>query len=352
MYWLAPNIWQRSIDSPHFSQTLIQNGEKVFEHDSDSYFPLDLRTLATALVDPLPVLDAVRPGDAVRTKANGASDESGVVCYDESHRLCAKSFFGLMETLGAAGHSVTFMNYQSFDGKRIARRLIYAVSVGDFTIAEITQLMGLRNPNKSIFAIDTPTPPERQIRIAELTEPELRNLATEKPEIIWPQVLDGAVTGAATFYVSLDTTGKVREVHPLQTANERSNDSAIRQIMRWRFNPARMDGTPVQSEGILTFILNTRAWGPKDTLDDASVRKLASNVVEPIIAPGKYPPGTEYKLWIAVDTDGIVIEKIAAGGPPDLFGTCDNALKQWHFSPLMENGEPRPYRALVVFRIP
>ncbi len=180
----------------------------------------------------------------------------------------------------------------------------------------------------------------------------MRNLATEKSEIIWPQVLDGAVTGAATFYVSLDTTGKVREVHPLQTANERSNDSAIRQIMRWRFNPARMDGTPVQSEGILTFILNTRAWGPKDTLDDASVRKLASNVVEPIIAPGKYPPGTEYKLWIAVDTDGIVIEKIAAGGPPDLFGTCDNALKQWHFSPLMENGEPRPYRALVVFRIP
>jgi len=57
-----------------------------------------------------------------------------------------------------------------------------------------------------------------------------------------------------------------------ETANERSNDSAIRQILRLRFKPAVKDGLAVQAEGILTFDLNTRASGPANALTDAEVR--------------------------------------------------------------------------------
>ncbi len=64
--------------------------------------------------------------------------------------------------------------------------------------------------------------------------------------------------------------------------------------------------------------LNTRAFGPANVLSDAEVRKLATNIVEPSIQPGQVPPGTEYKLWIAVDSDGIVIEQIHEDGPSEL----------------------------------
>src|SRR5580693_9613963 len=63
MSWVAPDTWRRRIQSAEFSQTLIVNGNKVFEEDSADYFPLGIQTLVTAMVDPRPVLDAVRPGD-------------------------------------------------------------------------------------------------------------------------------------------------------------------------------------------------------------------------------------------------------------------------------------------------
>ena len=255
-----------------------------------------------------------------------------------------------MEAVEITGHSINLMDYQGFHGKRIARRIVFAVSVGDFETAEITKLEPLKHPDENLFAIPQPTPQSEQLVTTTMKEAELRGLAVEHPDIIWPQVLDGAQTGSASFYVGIDPKGEVHEVLPVKTASERLNDSAIRTISKWRFKPAIRDGRPVQAAGVLTFAFNTREYGPKETLDDAQLRNLATNMVQPAIAPGSVPAGTEFKEWIAVDADGIVIEKIIASGPPDLFGPIDHALLQWHFSPIMENGEPRPYRGLLVFK--
>ena len=40
MYWVAPNRWRRTIEADNFSQTLVVNGDNVFEQDSRDYFPL------------------------------------------------------------------------------------------------------------------------------------------------------------------------------------------------------------------------------------------------------------------------------------------------------------------------
>ena len=348
IYWTASNHWTRTIESRDFSQTLIVNGDKVLEANSGDYFPLGLQTLVTAMVDPQLILDAYRPGDVLRTKENGASNESGRTCSGPNNSVCGQGPFGLMESVGAAGHAVDFMSYKKFHGKRIANRLVYTASVGNFLVAQITELEDLNHPDESLFAISQTTRPEMQIRSVTLQEAELRKLAVEKPEIIWPQTLDGDVTGKASFYVAIDREGKVREVLPLKIANEHVSDSAIRQIMRWTFNPCVKDGLPVQTEGILTFDLNTRAWGPANVLTNAEVRKLATHIVEPVVKPNTAPPGTVYKLLISVDSDGFVIEKKGSGFT-QLFAPCDQALKQWHFSPIMENGQPRPYRAQVDF---
>ena len=352
MMWLAPDKWRRTLDVNHFSQTLVVNGDNVFEMDSDDYFPVAVNALISAMLDPKQILDAHRPEDRSSTMANGQSLESGVICFDPNKRICIRGRYGLMEVVGIPGHSITFTRYLSFEGMRIARLVTDTVGVGESLSAEITELKELRNPDESLFAVPEATPKDRQIRSVVLSEADFRSLASSTPEIIWPQVLDGQTIGTASFYVSIDRTGAVREVRPIHTDNERSNDSARNQIMRWKFRPAISDGNPVQAESVLSFTLNTRAFGPPDVLSDSEVRKLVTNMVDPVFSAGIAPSGTTYSLWAAIDSDGNLIEAIACHGPPELWGPCYDAIRKWHFNPIMENGQPGPYRAEITFQVP
>jgi hypothetical protein len=353
MWWIRPDKWRRRIVSNEFAQTIVVNGTQVYEHDSDNYFPVGLEVLASAMVDPGSLLAEYKPGGILLTKANGAAAESGITCFDAAaHKMCLPHAWGLTEMVGVPGKMLEFTKYQPFHGRRIARKITYTISVGNFFTGEVIALDDLKNVDETLFAIPNPTPREQQLVTATLPETELRGLAVESPRIIWPQALDGVETGQASFYLTLDPTGKVRDVLPVKTCNERTNDSAIRQIKSWKFKPATKDGFPVQGEGILNFDVNTRAFGPAQPLTDVETRKMASNIVECGVSAGEYPPGTVYKLAIAVDIDGGILEKIAVGGPGILFSRCDAALRQWHFQPIMEDGQPRPYRGLVEFHIP
>lgn len=323
MYWIKPDLWRRSIVSDDFTQTLIVNGKAIYEKDSDDYIPLGLETLVTAMIGP--------------------------VCYGAND--CVKT------KLMAAGHAVHLGDYREFDGKQIARRAHYTVSMGDFMSAEVTELEGLTDPDYGPFRPHPQVPGNAPIRIAAMSQAELLHLAVKKPKIIWPQALDGAETGQASFYLSIDPEGHVREVQPVSTANERTNDSAIRQMMRWKFRPPTKDGKRVQAEGLITLALNTRAFGPAKPLTNRKMRKMATNPVNPILPPGMVPPGTTFRMRVAVDSDGQIIEEIVTDGPPDLFVPCDAALKRWHFKPIMSwhfwpimKRQARPYRGLVEFK--
>lgn len=352
IFWVAPDKWRRTILSQsEFSQTLVVNGDKFFEKDSDDYFPLWSQTLVTAMVDPQPVLDGYRSGDRLITKANGAAQESGRVCFDAAFKMCVISRYGLAESIGAPGHSLDFTDYRDFHGKRVARILVYHVDPGDSYQAEVAELEDLKKFDPRLFSIDQPTPRDRLIRSLVLPEAELRGLALQPLEIIWPQVLDGAITGQTSYYVSVDRSGQVAEVLPLRVTAERADGSARRQIMKWRFKPTLQDGIPVQTEGVLNFDFNTRAYGPPEPISDAEARKLASKIVEPKFPAGA-AAGSTLAFSVAVDEAGDVIEIIAGEGSHEISTPCFEAIKQWRFNPMLLEGKPVPYRAQVVFRVP
>ncbi len=353
MSWVAPDKWKRKIQSQEFSQTLIANGDKVFEQDSSDYLPLAIDVLTSAMVSPQSVLDSYRPGDFARTKANGLADESGKVCFSANSKMCGMSRNGLAEFVGAAGHSVEFTDYRKFKGERVARLLIYRIDHGDSWQARINTLGELQRHDEAAFQIENPTEKPGQIRAVVVQEAELRGLAQQALEIIWPQVLeDNQTTGETGYYVSLDRSGQVREVLPLSVAIERADDSARRQILKWKFKPVLRDGVPVQAESILNFSFNTRAYGPASPLTDEEVRKLATSVVDPVFADGAAPSGSTFEIRIAVDEEGTIIESMAGDGPHAMYEPCSRAVGKWHFSPIIEDGKPRPYRAKVICRVP
>lgn len=350
-YWASPTKWKRTITSQNFSQTLIVNGDNVLEQASDDYVPIGLQALAAALVDPRPALQAWRPGDQLLTKANGAADESGRVCFNPQHTMCGVSRFGLTETIGAPGQFITFSDYRPFQGKRVARQVMYKIDQGDSLQARVTALEEMKIVDEKLFAIDQPTPKEKQLRVETFTQAQLAEQALRPMDIIWPQVLDGRTSGETSFFVSIDRTGQVRDILPLDVAIERANDSARRQIMRWRFKPLTKEGVLVQMEGVLKFQFNTRAYGPSEMLNDADARKLATNIAEPTFPPGA-TSGSSCAVRVAVDSDGGVIEQIAGDCAPGLFLTCSKAIGKWKFSPIQREGKFLPYRAEVVFRVP
>src|SRR5258708_40104715 len=104
--------------------------------------------------------------------------------------------------------------------------------------------------------------------------------------IIWSQVLEGHMGGETSYFVSIDLEVQVGDVLPLAVAIERANDSAVRQIRRWKFKPLVKAGVTLQMEGVLQFAFNTRAYAPTDMLKDEEGRKYATNIVEP-----DYPTG-------------------------------------------------------------
>lgn len=351
IYWERVDQWRRTIQSNDFSQTLIVNGPNIFEQDSSDYFPLALRTLVDAIVDPKAVLDAWRPGDPAFTKANGLSRESGDVCLSTNAKRCLVYPWGLAEFVGGPAHAVWFTDYRKFKGKRVARRLIYRIDAGDSLTAQITRLDEFKSPSTDLFSIARPTLSNDRIRSLDLTQNELQKYAVQPLQIIWPQVLDGATSGEASYYVSIDRSGSVREVLPVSVTVERADDSARRQIMRWKFKPILVDGTPVQAGALLNFHFDTRAYGPAVPLTDGEVRRLASNVVQPEF-PAGVAAGVTCSYRIAVDSEGYLIEAIADGCPSKLDIPALKAIQKWHFSPILEDGQPRPYRAEVTFRAP
>jgi hypothetical protein len=347
MDWISQETYREVIRSVLFNSVRISLNERFYEKDSAQYVPLILQTLTTAMLDPKPIVDAVQEGDRVLTKSNGAVDESGVSCIDAQRRICFRDPAGLKETVAASGHAVTFGNYEQFGHKRIARVITNAPRLGeDLYTLTVTELKAIDKGTPIDVPADAGT---GRIEFQDVSEAELRSHLVGAPSVIWPQPLDGAEKGPASFFVSVDMTGQVREVQQLYTVNERTNDSATNQLMRWRFRPFVVDGKPMQTSGILRFTLNTREFGPQTPLNDSKTRKLVTDPTNPRIEGSAPPPGTTYSLWAAVDSDGHVIEIMAGDGPHELFIPCMQAVQSWHFKPLTVNGSAVPFRGNLVF---
>jgi hypothetical protein len=92
-YWVSPEKWRRTIDSPSFSQTTIVNGDKVSEKDTGDYFPWWLNDFVTAIFDPLgPLVDpaVARPGKNV---AVPQEPRVSSVCTTITSRMASRSIF-------------------------------------------------------------------------------------------------------------------------------------------------------------------------------------------------------------------------------------------------------------------
>jgi len=360
-YWISPSKWRRSVQSPDFSQTVIQNGDKYVEENRGAYYPIWLRTLVDSVVDPARMLGTLRQSDLGRF---GTTGKIATMCKRLEERVGASSAQNtvfsnfcftdspaILESALTPGHGVQFKDYKSFEGKMIARHLVSTPESGTTIEAKITKLTPLGDVDESLFNVPQSTPLTGQIRTIQISGEKAQQMYADAPSIVWPTTRGGKISGVLSVYASADRTGQVREVWPLNSDNPNLDDSVREQVMKWKFKPAVNNGAPVQIETILTFPFQTKLENAYHILDDSEARKLAIRMVEPNLSSN--PSGKEFTVRVFVDPDGKVGNVQNVNGlPTPEFLRCYGAARMWVFRPYMQAGKPDNFEADITFRVP
>jgi hypothetical protein len=365
-YWVSPEKWRRTIETPDFSQTLIINGDQVSEKDTGDYFPWWLNDLLIAMTDPLPMLGQLKQANSQMAKPQGS--ENSNTCADLHTKVdrsvfCFEGSHGLLTSVFTRGYSAQFEDFKGFAGKRVAHLIVIVPESGTTIQARITELTEFHQEGEALFTVPTATPARDQIRTVKVDESTLRGLALNTTDITWPSVGGGPTTGGCAVYLSADRTGHVREIWPGGCDNPGLQDPIREIVSKWQLKPAVQNGVPVQIEALLTFTFETKV------VADPSVPK-ASDVGAPApaasgaVANSQYkgPPVVQPRLikmvkpdcgagqschgihgTVIVDvnvlTDGTVGD-VAATGDPQLFDDATRAAKQCRFQPGTFLGKP------------
>jgi TonB family protein len=361
-YWVSTEKWRRTVQSANFSQTLIANGDKIYEKLTGDYYPFWLHDLVTALFDPLPMVDQLRtmrgeleiPEDSAKSNSClnmqfkvGTAPAQNSLAYV----FCFGGKGGLLQAVLTPGYKAQFSDYQPFKKKMVARTIKAEFAPGLALTAKVTQLAELSSPDEKLFTVETATSPAEQMKTIQVAEDAARTQALNTPAIVWPAVREGKTAGVMSVYVSVDRSGQVREVWPLASNNAELNEAAREQVLRWQYKPYT-NGGPSQMEAVLTFAFATRIENPIPVLSDAEARKLAMHVVEAVVPAGKARKGSKFSLRVSVDQAGKVQAVLnQTNVAPALYTAGAAVLKQWRFRPYLNKGAPDRFYADITFQV-
>lgn len=355
-YWLSPQSWRRTIESPAFSQTLIVDGDKISETDREDYYPLWLSDLVTAIFDPLPMHQQLQSFKGAVTLSGESDDDYS--CFNFSvptgippvhgvlpYAFCFTGKSGLLLEVATPGYKAHFADYKPFKNKMVARRI--SAQLAPDAVLEVTiTLDDAQLADRSLFALDQATPPAAQLKSQQVGETTARNIAAATPAPVWPPVREGKRTGALSVFVSVDKLGQVREVWPLASDNPELNETARDQVMHWRFQPYT-NGVPMQMESVLTFAFDAMQGAPIPLLSNAEARTLAAHVVEPRLKKGTSP----FTLRIRVDKHGKLVRVLnPKNAPPEVYKAGEKALQQWKFRPYVHDGKADLFDSDIDFK--
>ncbi|HEX7287004.1 MAG TPA: hypothetical protein VF532_12530 [Candidatus Angelobacter sp.] len=361
-YWVSPEKWRRTIQSPGFSQTLIVNGGQTQETNFGDYYPFWLRDLVTAIFDPLPMLEQLKRYRGVLSLPMDSSQSNACLQMNVpsgraelktalSYAFCFQGRTGLLQQVVTPGFRAQFQDYRPFQGKSVAWRIAFSPAPAINIEARITDLQPLAQIDEGLFAVDIKgaTPAAEQLKSVQVGEPTARALQLKAPELQWPSVREGKTQGILSLYVSVDTSGRVREVWPFHSDNPEVSAAACAQVAQWQFKPY-VNGVAMQMESVLTFAFQAKPGPPIPVLANAEARKLATHVVEPRVKTGTAARGTTFVLRAVVDEKGKLLEvRNTRQISPALFQAGDSALRQWQFRPFIKDGAPDRFYADISF---
>jgi hypothetical protein len=362
-YWVSPEKYRRTIQSPAFSQTLIVNGSAVSETNTGDYYPYWLYRVVTAVFDPVPFAAQLKQTKQEIAEPSGASNR---VCGDLHFRvdrivICFEGS-GTLKSVFTKGNYAEYKDYEKFGDKQVARRIVTESEYKSEIEAAITVLDPLSQAQddlkdaagESLFEVRTTTPPADRIQVLRIREEAMRSLVIGSTDIAWPTVVGGQDSGGCGAFVSADRNGNVREEFPAGCDNTGLDEPLHQALLKWKLKQPIVGGVPVQVTALMgfPFKVHVEPAPPITQLSDEAARELATNKVDPVFPSGARH-GIKVEVVISVDDDGTFLGA-APGANTDsiLFSAAYNAIAHWKFSPYVEDGKPLPFKATIIFMVP
>jgi hypothetical protein len=280
------------------------------EQYSGDYAPFWLRNLLNGIADPLPQHKQMEGMQQPFRVVEGVHSSSCMRDLPGHIQICIEGEHGAFDFILSAPGGLEFHDYQPFHHQWIARKLI-------------------SNPESGTTL----------------------QLTSTDANLAWPLVRSGNTKGSVRVFLGIGPDGKVREVWPAGSDNGEIEDFARQKIKDWQFSPYLLNGQAVAVSTYWTMPFETKIGIPLPELSDAEVRKLASNMVEPVFAPGTAKPGQELRVSIAVDEQGKLTGVGNPGGLGQSFMAIYAAVSQWKFKPLVQDGKAQYFHAWLVFKV-
>ena len=359
-YWVSAAKWRRTIETPGFSQTLVVNGNQVSERDTGDYFPWWLNDLVTAMMNPLPMIEELKQTNSDIAKPRG-SESSNICTYLHTKidrwAFCFEGSRGLLTSVFTRGYNAEFKNFKAFGDKHVARLISIDPEPGTHIAATVTELSELRQVDDGMFTVSKATAAQEQIKTVKVDEALVRALASSDTNIVWPPVGGGPTTGGCAVYVSVDRAGNMREVWPHGCDNPGLEDPLREMVKKWKLNPARESGIPVQIEALVTFKFETKvvASDPIPVLTVAEMAHQTLSCKPSDISRGLLPKGTVVKVRVSLNETGGILGVSPVGRCPVQCGLLAGpiiSIEKCRFAPYTVNGRTTPYQGDIELTAP
>ncbi len=264
VWWESPRQWRRELQTPSFHQTMIQNGDQVWQSNDSDYFPDWLRQLAVAILRPVPfstdeLLKRVGGGEVKHLfgQTNVSWEQDNQPGDQQVH---GKGYIAIHDAAGdifytgGPGFGGLYKDFKSFHDRSVAR----TVSSGyEEVTAHVDTLEDLAPPSAGLFDGARIGASNHVLDTVFLTEDGLRaNLVTPQSPT-WPAVQNGPFEGVVWTDVVLDASGKIREMHTPISDNPALISAADQYFRSLQFRPFLINGNPVQASGRVSIRFKT-----------------------------------------------------------------------------------------------
>jgi TonB family protein len=158
------------------------------------------------------------------------------------------------------------------------------------------------------------------------------------------------IEGVVTIEGAFDVNGCMKVLRTVKGLGYGLDENALAAIRSWRFSPAKRDGMPVEAIAQVDILFNL-ADAPPAEYDD--VGRVAAGISPPVVVRRVEPRYTDDArdarlagtviLQAIIETDGTAkILKIVKPLPLGLTESAVEAIRQWRFTPAMQNGKAIP----------
>jgi TonB family protein len=252
--WISRHQWRVEMSMPSFSDVEVSDGSSRWVLRKPHFFEpqmvsqLESELLLTGEVTLLPNEKVSKISEAsdgaTRLKCveirrpNGMPTKS--LCFDQSSGALVRAKDGKQRT--------EFSNFQNFSGALTARKVRHFRGSTLDSEAELTSLDAQSATASGVLdhAADS-----RQFNICEGPVRAGRLVQRESP--IYPAAARlSHQTGTVEMYAVIDTDGTLKDLEIVHGASTLLDAAAMEALRKWRYEPYKCDGMPVQVESMVS----------------------------------------------------------------------------------------------------